>query len=91
MTKSALIGAAVLALTITAAAAQDVDTDSANYVMPGCLSVLDGRAAVEFRQGVCAGIIRGISGMGSVMKELLQKFPRSVDDNQQKFVRERCA
>jgi hypothetical protein len=68
MTKSVLFGAVTLALTITAASAEDVE--SANYMMPGCRAF-----AMEMEYapaGVCAGRIYGMLFMASVIGVTLQ-------------------
>jgi hypothetical protein len=57
MTRSALLGAAALALTVTAAAAEN-DIDSANYMMPGCWAFITRSLSTEsFLAGRCASAI----------------------------------
>ena len=68
MTKSVLFGAVALALTITAASAEDVE--SANYMMPGYRAF-----AMEMEYapaGLCAGRIYGMLFMASVIGGTLQ-------------------
>jgi Rap1a immunity proteins len=68
MTKSssALLLSAVLALTVTAAKAEDAT--SANYLMPGCRGMLtqSSNATDPTKVGYCAGIVLGIASMGGL-------------------------
>jgi hypothetical protein len=63
MTRSALFGAAALALTVTAAKAAE-DFDSANYYLPGCQEFVVRNGAISARSGLCGGVVRGIVYMG---------------------------
>src|SRR5258708_8402629 len=64
MTKLVLLLGVALALTVTAAGAED--TLSANSVLPGCREIVDGRADDLFGNGRCMGLIAGIVSMGTV-------------------------
>jgi hypothetical protein len=85
MTKSVLLGAAALALTVTVASAAE-DANSANYMMQGCRAFSGLKALPEdrVRQGWCAGVVNEISHVGIFIKTFL-----SPDPNKQKvdFIR----
>jgi len=68
-TTASLFGVA-LALTVTAAeAAQEVDRNSANYVMLGCRNALDPKSVESpYLQGSCVGIIRGIAFVAALLR-----------------------
>jgi Rap1a immunity proteins len=65
MTRSALLGAAALALTATMAGAAEKDMSSANFTMRGCRDflrpALPTNAIEAFDAGNCAGIVEGIN------------------------------
>jgi hypothetical protein len=75
MVRSALFGAAALALTVTGAAAED--RNSANYIMQGCRDVVTGKRAplTVTDSARCMGIIEGISFMGGMVKLGLEFGP----------------
>jgi hypothetical protein len=82
VTKSALFGAAVLALTVTAAGAAE-DTISASYMLPNCRAFVD--YPKEYTDdhlpiGFCAGLVSGIDFMGSYMALSQQWYPLPKDD-----------
>ena len=59
MTRSVLLEATALALTVTAASAQ---VNSANEMMPHCRNALDPKSAENlYAQGACVGTIVGIA------------------------------
>jgi hypothetical protein len=60
-------GGLALALTVTAASADD----SANYMLPGCRAYADRKPPYDrlFEQGLCAGVLRGIGFMGGSTME----------------------
>jgi hypothetical protein len=76
MVRSALIGAAALALSVTAAPAAE-DTSSANYIMPGCRDAATEKPApmTLFKSPFCMGIIEGISFMGQWVTLELESNP----------------
>jgi Rap1a immunity proteins len=84
MVRSALFGAAALALTVPAAGADGYDT--AAEIIPGCreaISMLHNAPTtsteVAFEMGICWGTIVGISLMGSNLRWLSEtKQPRSL-------------
>ncbi len=67
---SGFLLAAALALTVTAAAAEDLTVHpffSANHIMQGCRGFVDPnsvRSPIEIEVGLCLGIIRGVASMG---------------------------
>jgi hypothetical protein len=63
MTKSGLLLAAALALTVTAGAAEE-DRDSANFMLPACRGFLNHSGANILFQGRCAGVIEGMVYLG---------------------------
>jgi len=70
-----LFGAA-LALTVTAAAE---DTNSANYILPGCQNFLSLKQPRTDRQGFCAGTVAGISFVGKDLRRLRPSHPSESD------------
>jgi Rap1a immunity proteins len=74
MTKSVLVGAAALALTVTAAQAAE-DTYSANSILPGCQNFIAGNRLSEFRTGYCMGIVEGVGRMGWNVRRWLSAIP----------------
>ena len=69
MTKSALFGAAALALTVTVAGAAE-DKASANYRLPSCRNYLDSKSQDGLLlQGVCIGTLRGILYVAGGLRE----------------------
>ena len=58
MLKPAVAFIIAMALTETASA---VDQSSANYVMPGCRSIISGDDGDNWHAGLCAGIVTGLS------------------------------
>jgi len=71
MRKSILLGAAALAFTVTAAAAEVEFIESANFMLPGCRSFVDHKTDNPDRQGLCLGIIRGLDHEGMLARILL--------------------
>jgi Rap1a immunity proteins len=70
MVKSALLAAAALALTVTAASAAE-DTLSANHMLPACRAFMDQRSADNFlEQGICAGIVLGIGFAAGTLRNV---------------------
>ena len=66
-----IIGAVVLALTVTAAPAVDF---SANYLMQGCRDWVNrSNGGLPTLQGVCAGIVMGIVDASSLVRVLKPK------------------
>jgi Rap1a immunity proteins len=59
MVRSALLAAAALALTVTAAGAEE-DIYSANHMMQGCRAFIRSPSAESFLAGRCAGVIEAI-------------------------------
>ncbi len=76
MMKSALFGAAALALTVTAAAGAE-SIYSANSVMPGCRNALKliGSHDNDLIQGFCLGTVAAIAGMGGSIAHSLRRIP----------------
>jgi hypothetical protein len=72
MTRSILFGAVALALTVTAAAAEDVS--SANYYLSGCQEFVARNGATSGRQGLCGGTVRGIVYMGKALSLLQMDY-----------------
>src|SRR5262245_46028945 len=70
---SASLFGAALALTATAAGAED--TSSANYVLPGCQDFLGLKQPDTGRQGFCAGTVAGISFAGKELHRLRPAYP----------------
>jgi hypothetical protein len=83
MTKSGLLLAAALALTVTGAGAQE-DVNSANYVLRDCREAVRLENVANpvrmFAQGICTGMLRGISFMGALVRASLQNFPLPEND-----------
>jgi len=67
---------AALALTVTAAAE---DTNSANYILPGCQNFLSLKQPRTDRQGFCAGTVAGISFVGKDLRRLRPSHPSESD------------
>jgi hypothetical protein len=69
MRTSRLFGliAAVLASCIFHSASAEEDVRTANWVLPGCRSFLDGNTGgdLAFRAGVCAGVVGTFRDLGS--------------------------
>ena len=80
MTKSvaALLGAAALALSVTVAAAEDMN--SANYVMRSCQDFVARRQA-GFGQGNCSGTIAGIAFMGMALSRPGRALPDDIRED----------
>jgi hypothetical protein len=79
MTRSvaALFGSAALALTITAASgAEDADAHSANAIVPGCRDYVAQANRRLLLQGICAGIVEGISFMGAMVQVAKKEVPQ---------------
>jgi len=74
---SAPLFGAALALTATAAGAQD--TSSAIYILPGCQDFLGLKQPDTGRQGFCAGTISGISFVGKDLRRLRPSYPSESD------------
>jgi hypothetical protein len=49
---------ALMALAITTAGAEEIDKDTANFVLPGCKAALEGRGWQSEQWGYCEGAIR---------------------------------
>jgi Ssp1 endopeptidase immunity protein Rap1a len=64
---AALFGA--LALTITAASAEEEDVSSANYMLPHCRRYAEHKPANLLFEGVCAGTLAGIGFMGGSLRD----------------------
>jgi hypothetical protein len=79
MTKTELLLGAALALSITAAAAEE-DMQSGNYWLPNCRKFLDGKQTELFNQWeqpICAGIVEGIAWMGANVRLWAPDIPKS--------------
>jgi hypothetical protein len=73
MLRAALSLSSIIALSLVSASAAE-DTESANWVMPGCRAFLEGHHSDEqLRMGVCAGIIDGIVFDAQMSKGLLKQ------------------
>src|SRR5258708_36023523 len=76
MTKSGLLFGAALALTVTAAAAEDLTVHpffTADHIMQGCRGCVDPnsvRSPIEIEVGLCLGIIRGVASLGVSLSAL---------------------
>jgi hypothetical protein len=89
-----IIMCAALALTITAAGAAEKDTDSANYILPGCKQLLtkeDARGYTYsktgqevFDAGFCSGHVHAAVAVRAVLDDQrgCTVIPRSVTYNQ---------
>ncbi len=75
MTKSGLLLSVALALTVTAAtgAEENKNTDSANYMLPICRELVNGKSGGE--QGYCAGVVDGIAYMGFLVRTMGKLSP----------------
>jgi Rap1a immunity proteins len=71
MTTSGLLLGMALALTVTAAQAED---KSANYMLPHCQNFIDHKSGDLFGQGLCAGLVEGVTATVSIVA--LYAFPR---------------
>jgi hypothetical protein len=62
----------IAAMTLSGGAAAEVDAASANYVMPGCRSLINTHkdGAELFKKGLCSGLIVGATAVGHVTKVL---------------------
>jgi len=75
---SGLLFGVALALTVTAALAEE-DRDSANYTMPGCRNFVDHKFPDDnFREGFCVGIVHGLIYSGIRVKTFLDRDPNST-------------
>jgi Rap1a immunity proteins len=77
MTKSALLGAAALALTVTATSAAEEDTGSANYRLRYCKDFMtlisnNPRLVSPFQSGICVGTVAGIAMTGRLIGVLTE-------------------
>ena len=69
---------AALALTVTASTAAE-DTNSANYILPGCQNFSSLKQPRTDRQGFCAGTVAGISFVGKDLRRLRPSYPSESD------------
>jgi hypothetical protein len=84
MTKAGLLFGAALALTVTAAPGQEID--SANFMLPHCQNYLDSKSNDDlYQQGVCSGIVRTISLVGTLIKLDKSEFPSVSNGRFQQF------
>src|SRR5260370_36788925 len=76
MTKSGLLFGAALALTVTAAAAEDLTVHpffTADHIMQGCRGFVDpnsARSPIEIEGGLCLGITRDAPPMAATFARL---------------------
>ena len=71
--------AIALALTITAAAAAEENTQSANYIMPDCRALIDRRPDNRADQAYCLGFVWGIAQMGRNVRFIMRHEPSLLD------------
>jgi hypothetical protein len=72
---SALLLGAALALTVTAAGAEE-DQKSANFIMPGCRQFVDPKSSRDAAiQGMCLGVVWGIALMGGGTRLAIEGTP----------------
>jgi hypothetical protein len=72
MTRSGLLLAAALALTVTAGSAEE-DFDSANHQLRNCkdFATLNNlRGAPAFERGFCAGMVYAFASIGTMLKDM---------------------
>ena len=82
----AIVGA-LIALTVTAASATEQDTNSANYMLPGCrvsAGLVAFTAANAYIAGLCLGSVLGIADMLSLPPScpMCIKIPEGVTQGQ---------